>query len=188
MKQMAEMCAESFMIPIIVMFFNETATSDILSCKLSEKINQASLLEQMNNLKRLPWYRFGTRFIESCKLNWAKVRLRLSVFKYQPDSDKCERCLQEPEFQFLKYLYALTERIRHWNSFSKKHLPIEQLPQEFRNVLGLSDPPHAEYSHLTQLKEFADAYMTPSIQQTLFLVLLAEKMNVVHHLEPPHRA
>jgi hypothetical protein len=188
MKEMAGMCEESFMVPIITMFFNDAATFEILDCKRSERISRASFLEQQDSIKRLPWYLIGTKFVLSLKLRWAKLQLQFSTSRYQPNSQQFRGCLQEPEFQFLKYLHAVAERMSHWSTFAGKNMSHEKLPQEFHNILGPSDPPLAEYSHLVGLQEFADAYISPKMQQTLFIVMLAERMNVARPMEPPHRA
>lgn len=188
MKEMAGMCEESFMVPIITMFFNDAASFDILGCKRSERISHASFLKQQDNIKLLPWYLIGTRFVQSLKLRWAKLQVRFSTSRYQPNTKTFRSCLQEPEFQFLKYLHVLAERMVHWSTFTGRNLSLEKLPQEFHNILGPSDPPHAEYSHLVQLQEFADSYISPKMQQTLFIVMLAEKMNIARPMEPPHRA
>jgi hypothetical protein len=146
------------------------------------------LSEQMDQLNQLPWYLVGTRFLKSCQLKLAKWRLQFYASRYQPESEKVERSLQEPEFLFLKYLHALTERMDQWNAFSNKELSDDKLPETFSKMLGPLDPPHAEYSHLVKLREFTDSFISPQIQQTLFVVMLAEKMNIARELDPPHRA
>ena len=75
-----------------------------------------------------------------------------------------------------------------WRSFPKKNLSWNDLPAEFRDMKGLADPPHAEYSHLVEMQEMVDAYISPEMQRTLCIVMLAEKLAIARHLEPPHRA
>jgi hypothetical protein len=75
-----------------------------------------------------------------------------------------------------------------WRSFPKKHLSWNDLPAEFRDMKGLADPPHAEYSHLVEMQEMVDAYISPEMQRTLCIVMLAEKLAIARQLEPPHRA
>ena len=62
------------------------------------------------------------------------------------------------------------------------------MPAEFRDMKGLADPPHAEYSHLVVMQEMVDAYISPEMQRTLCIVMLAEKLVIARQLEPPHRA
>jgi hypothetical protein len=188
LREMGATCEESFSVPIISMFYNATATSDILGCKRSARVRLALLSEQMENLDQLPWYLIGTKFVKSCQLRWAKWKLRFHASRYQPESDKVEKSLQEPEFLFLKYLHALTERMDRWNSFSNKELSDDKLPEEFCKNLGPLDPPHAEYSQLVKLKKFADSYISPQVQQTLLVVMLAQKMNLKRNPDPLHRA
>lgn len=188
LKEMGVACEESFVVPLISMFYNVTSSSDILGCKRSARVRLASLSEQMDNLNQLPWYLIGTRFSKSCQFRWTKWRQHFFASRYQPESEKVESSLQEPEFLFLKYLHALTERMDQWNAFSNKELSCDKLPEEFCKMLGPLDPPHAEYSHLVELKAFTDSYISPKIQQTLFILMLAEKMNLPRDLDPPHRA
>jgi hypothetical protein len=188
LKELGGMCEENFVVPIIAMFYNDSSTFHILNCKRSAASSRASLLEQRNDLKHLPWYRIGTRFIRVCELKWAKLRLQFSEARYNPNVEAVSKCLDKPEFQFLKYIHKLFERMTVWRSFSDKDLPYEELPLEFRSVLGPLDPPHAEYSHLVQIKEFADAFMSPNMQQTLFVLLLSEKLQIARQLDPSHRA
>ena len=87
-----------------------------------------------------------------------------------------------------RYLHKLTQRMSTWRSFPKKHLSWNDLPAEFRDMKGLADPPHAEYSHLVEMQEMVDAYISPEMQRTLCIVMLAEKLAIARQLEPPHRA
>jgi hypothetical protein len=75
-----------------------------------------------------------------------------------------------------------------WRSFPKRQLHLNDLPAEFRDIKGLADPPHAEYSHLVEMQEMVDAYVSPEMQRTLCIVMLAEKLNVAREMDPLHRA
>jgi hypothetical protein len=75
-----------------------------------------------------------------------------------------------------------------WREFPKKHVPVHDLPAEFRDVKGLMDPPHAEYSRLVDLQEMIDAFVSKDMQRTLLVKMLADKMNLVREAEPSHRA
>jgi hypothetical protein len=74
-----------------------------------------------------------------------------------------------------------------WRLFPKKNLSWHDLPAEFRNVKGLSDPPHAEYSNLVEIQDMVDAFISPEMQRTHYIVLLAEKLTIARQLEPAHR-
>jgi hypothetical protein len=84
-------------------------------------------------------------------------------------------------------VHKLTQRISAWRSFKKKSLPWNDLPAEFREVKGLSDPPHAEYSYLTELEDIVASYISPEMQRTMCTLMLAEKMTVARQLTPNHR-
>jgi hypothetical protein len=75
-----------------------------------------------------------------------------------------------------------------WRSFPQKHLPVHELPAEFREAKGLVDPPHAEYSRLADLQNVVDAFISKDMQRALFLTMLAEKMYIPREADPSHRA
>ncbi len=52
---------------------------------------------------------------------------------------------------------------------------------------GLSDPPHAEYSNLVEIQDMVDAFISPEMQRTHYIVMLAEKLTIARQLEPSHR-
>ncbi len=84
-------------------------------------------------------------------------------------------------------MHKLTQRISAWRSFKKKSLPWNDLPAEFREVKGFADPPHAEYSYLTELDDIVASYISPEMKNTMFNLMLAEKMTVARQLTPNHR-
>jgi hypothetical protein len=75
-----------------------------------------------------------------------------------------------------------------WRSFPKKRLSKDDLPAEFREVKGLADPPLAEYSHLVEMQDMLDAYISPEMQRTLCIVMLAQQLSIARQLDPRHRA
>jgi hypothetical protein len=84
-------------------------------------------------------------------------------------------------------VHKLTQRISAWRSFKKKSLPWNDLPAEFREVKGLADPPHAEYSYLMELEDMVSSYISPEMQRAMCILMLAEKMTVARQLTPNHR-
>ena len=75
-----------------------------------------------------------------------------------------------------------------WRSFLKKHLPWSDVPAEFCEVKGPADPPHAEYSHLVELQELVDSYLSVESQRTLCMMMLAERLAVARQVDTTHRA
>ena len=75
-----------------------------------------------------------------------------------------------------------------WRSFPQKHLLVDELPAQFREVMGLDDPPHAEYSRLVDLHSVVDALISKDMQRTLLVTMLAEKMNIPRGADPACRA
>ena len=185
--QMAGMCEEKFVIPVIALFYNNAATADILKSKLNMQLKLASFTHRAQTLSQLPWYSLGTRIVQSFKLWRERLAFRLSIWRSQPPPEAIDECLESSEFKFLQYLHKLTLRIQAWRTFDKKHLPAEQLPTEFRTVKGASDPPQAEYSFLCRVQELADAFIPADMQRTMFAVMLAEKLASGRQLSPSHR-
>jgi hypothetical protein len=84
-------------------------------------------------------------------------------------------------------MHKMTQRMSAWRSYPKKHLSWHDLPAEFRDVKGPADPPHAEYSVLVEIQDMVDAYISPEMQRTQYILMLVEKMSIARQLEPPHR-
>jgi hypothetical protein len=75
-----------------------------------------------------------------------------------------------------------------WRAFPKKHTPFHDLPSEFREVKGVIDPPHAEYSRLVELQDMVDSFISKDMQRALLVAMLAEKMNLVRETDSSHIA
>ena len=188
LRQMGDMCEENVVIPIIAIFYNGFSSRDIIDRKREARIRDESLLKQFEDIKQLPWYMFISKYIQCRRLKWTRFKSKWSDSRYQPNPDDVDNCLKQPEFEYLKYLHKLTERVVNWSSFSRQETDYDDLPQEFRSVLGPLDPPHAEYSHLHELQKFADHYFSPKMLQTLFVMMLSEKLRIARQVEPAHRA
>ncbi len=185
--RMVGMCEEGFVIPVITMFYNDAATSDILKCKRDAQMQLASFTEQLQQLKQLRWYSVLSRVNGYAKILWERVVYKLSVWRLQPSSEDVQRCLESPEFLVLTYLHKLTHRMSFLRSFSDKVLNVEKLPVDFRIVKGPTDPPFAEYSHLVRIQDLLNAHIPKDLQNTLLAVMIAEKFTQARQLEPAHR-
>ncbi len=75
-----------------------------------------------------------------------------------------------------------------WRSFPQKHLPVHELPAEFREVKGPLDPPRVEYSRLVDIQDMLDAFISKDMQRSLLVTMLAERMYLVREADPSHRA
>lgn len=185
--RMAGMCKEGFVIPIITMFQNETASVEIINQKLEMQTQLEYFNMRAASLKRLSWFSFSSRVSGHMDLLWSRLKCRFAVWRRQLPAEAVDQSLQGPEFEFLQYLHKLTERMDSWRGFGDKRLPPEQLPANFRIAKGFSDPPHAEYSHLVKLQDLADAYIPQVMQRTMFAVMLAEKVVAARMISPAHR-
>ena len=188
LRQMGDVCAENVVIPIIAIFYNGVASGDIISHKREDRIKKETMSKQLDNIQRLPWYMFFSKLVQARRLKWARFKSNYTNSRYQPAAVDIESCLSQPEFEFLKYLHKLTERMAHWSSFSDKEADYDDLPQEFRGILGPLDPPLSEYAYYYELQKFASHYITPKMQQTLFVMMLSENLNIARPVEPAHRA
>jgi hypothetical protein len=185
--RMMGMCEEGFVIPIIAMFYNDAASVDILTSKRSMRTQSDAFNQHAAALKQLHWYSLVSLVTGYIKLFWNRLVLRFSVWRQQPLAEAVDRCIESPEFEFLQYLHKLTERMDAWRSFRDKHLPPDQLPATFRLVKGQYDPPQAEYSYLVEVQQLADAYIPKEMQNTMFALMLAEKLTRARSVVPSHR-
>jgi hypothetical protein len=184
--QMAGICEENFVIPVIALFYNNAATGKILESKCRLRRNLAVVEQQYQEVKRLPWYSVLKRLVVFIKSRQAYLAVLFGVWRHQPPKEAIDRCISSPEFEFLKYLHKLTERMAAWRSFADKHLPSELLPKEFVDVKGHLDAPLSAYDSLCQVQEMADAFIPADMQRTMFAVMLSEMMVPSKQRAPPH--
>lgn len=185
--RMVGMCEEGFVIPVIALFYNDAASAAILKSKLEMQLKLASFAQRAQKITQVPWYSLGTRVSLSYKLWRERIVLRFALWQAQPPAEAIDQCLESAEFKFLEYLHKLTQRMEAWRLFADKHLPVNELPTEFRTVKGPSDPPQAEYSTLCRIQEMADSLIPAQMQRTMFALMLAEKLAVVQQPSLSHR-
>jgi len=175
-SQMSGMCEENFVVPVIALFYNDAATSAILNSKRTMRIELAAIEQRHQTATRVPWHFVGER-LRAWVTRWReRMAVRIGVWRQQLPEEAVSKCLSSPEFEFLKYLHNLTERMAAWRAFPDKHLPSDQLPKEFVDVKGLLDAPLSEYETLCRIQETADAFIPAEMQRTMFAVMLSEMM------------
>ena len=133
-NRMKGMCEESFVVPIIALFYNDAATSDILESKQKMRLALNAIERRAQAIMRLPWYRVFQRLSGFVACWRERVAVRIGVWRRQPPEEAVNQCLCSPEFEFLKYLHKLTERMTAWRDFPDKHLPPVMLPKEFVDI------------------------------------------------------
>jgi len=117
------------------------------------------------------------------------MAVRISIWRSQPNDEIIRRCLGSDEFEYLKYIRKLTQRMSDWQKILKKN----KLSQERLRVVstfrtqGLHDPPHSEYSHLVEIQNMIDALIPPDMQRTMFAFMLSEKLTIARELDPTNR-
>ena len=175
-SRMAGMCEDGFVVPLIALFYNDAATADILESKRRTQLELAAIEQRSQTLVRVPWYSVARRLSLYLTSLRERVAVRIGVWRHELPEEAMARCLGSPEFEFLKYLHKLTQRMTTWRAFPDKHLPLDQLPKEFVDVKGLSDAPLSAYERLCRIQETADAFIPAEMQRTMFAVMLSEMM------------
>ena len=185
--RMTGMCEDGFVIPMIALFYNDAATADIMECKRKMRLELAAIEQRHGMLARLPCYSIFER-LSGCFASWRdRMAVRIWVWRHQPDEEAVNKCLGSPEFEFLKYLHKLTERMTAWRDFPDKHLPPVMLPKEFVDIKGHLDAPLSAYDNLSRIQETADALIPAEMQRTMFAVMLSEMMCQPEQRTPAHR-
>ena len=184
--RMASMCEEGFVMTAITLMYNDAATEDILESKRKMRLRLADIQQQSLLLSRSHLSSVGERLRERLKLWRDSIKVHIDVLLHEPSIDAMNRCLTSPEFEFMKFLHKLTERISAWRKFPDKHLPYLELPAEFVELQGEMDAPHAEYERLCRILELADSFIPADMQRTMFAMMLSEKMGQTRPLMPSH--
>jgi hypothetical protein len=174
--ELAGMCVENFVIPVILLFYNDTATGGILESRRKVKLQLDTIEQRSQSMMQLPWYSAIQRLKRFFKSQKDRAMVQISIWFNQLPREAIDRCLCGAEFEFLKYLHMLTERIAAWRKFPDKHLPSDQLPREFVNLKGLSDAPVSSYDRLYHIQELVDAFIPAEMQRTMLAVMLSELM------------
>ena len=184
--RMADMCEDGFVVPMIALFYNDAATSDILASKRRTRL-ELTAIEQRPVKLRLPWYSVIER-LKGLLTSWReRMAIRIRVWRHQPAEEAIDRCLSSPEFQFLKYLHNLTERMAAWRAFPYKHVPADQLPKEFVDQKGPTDAPYAAYKRLYVIREEMDAFIPAEMQRTMCALMLSQMMRQSEQMTHAHR-
>jgi hypothetical protein len=186
-SRMAGMCEDGFVVPLIALFYNDAATADILESKRRTRLQLAAIEQRSQALARVPWYSVIER-VRTHLTSWReRMVVRIELWRHELAEGSMNSCLSSPEFEFLKYLHKLTERMAAWRAFPDKHLPTDQLPKEFVDLKGQLDAPLSAYERLCRIQETADAIIPAEMQRTMFAVMLSEMMGQPEQRTPAHR-
>jgi hypothetical protein len=174
-------------VPLIALFYNDAATADILESKRRTRLQLAAIEQRSQALARVPWYSVIER-VRTHLTSWReRMVVRIGLWRHELAEGSMNSCLSSPEFEFLKYLHKLTERMAAWRAFPDKHLPTDQLPKEFVDLKGQLDAPLSAYERLCRIQETADAIIPAEMQRTMFAVMLSEMMGQPEQRTPAHR-
>ncbi len=185
--RLAGMCVDGFAIPLIALFYNEAATVDILESKRRTRLELAAIEQRRQMLAHVPWYSVIER-ISMYLTSWRdRIVVRIGLWRHELPEESMDCCLNSSEFELLKYLHKLTERMAAWRAFPNKHLPADQLPKEFVDLKGRLDAPQSAYERLCRIQETADAIIPAEMQRTMFAVMLSEIIGQPDLRTPAHR-
>jgi hypothetical protein len=172
---------------IIALFYNESATVDILESKRRLRVELAAIENQSLMLALVSWGSVGAWLSGHLKVLRDRIAVRIRAWRSKPSEESLNQCLNSPEFEFMKHLHILTQRMAAWRAFPDKQLPKDQLPAEFVEVKGALDAPHSEYEHLCCIQEMADAFIPADMQRTLFAMMLSEHMDKARSFKSSRR-
>jgi hypothetical protein len=186
-SRMAGMCEDGFVVPLVALFYNDAATADILESKRRTRLQLAAIEQRSQALARVPWYSVIER-VRTHLTSWReRMVVRIGLWRHELAEGSMNSCLSSPEFEFLKYLHKLTERMAAWRAFPDKHLPTDQLPKEFVDVKGQLDAPQAVYERLDCIQEAIDAFIPAEMQRTMCALMLSTMMSQPEQLHPSHK-
>jgi hypothetical protein len=180
--KMGDSCQESSMLPLILLFVNEHSSVDILDRKRKKQAALDGIEKRYRNSRHLLSCVFA-----ALARRISIIRLRFQTMYDEPSKDVVHKCLECAEFKALYYLNKLSQRIKVWKRWPRKHLPFFELPQEFREVKGPSDPPHAAYSHLHDIMHVVQSVASPEIRETMLALFISQRMGSSQQLSPKHR-
>lgn len=167
---------DGFVVPLIALFYNDAATSAILESKRKMRLELAAIECRSYLVKCLPWYSVGKRVSGFLSYWRERMAVRVAIWRHQLPEETLNQCLNSPEFEFLKYLHKLTERMSAWRAFPDKHLPPDQLPKEFIDKKGPLDAPLSAYDRLCRIQEEMDAFIPAEIQRTMCALMMMQMM------------
>jgi hypothetical protein len=173
---MAGICEEGFVIPMIVLFYNDAATDEILESKRKMRLELAAIQQRSHMMMRLPWYAITKRLSGYLTSLRDRIAIFIGVWRNEPPKGAIDLCLGSPEFEFLKHLHKLTDRMAVWNAFPDKDKGDDELPKEFVDLKGPLDAPLSAYRHLCHIQKEADAFIPAELQRTMFAVMLMKIM------------
>ena len=183
LTSLGDACRETYTLPLIVMFINKEASTDILTRKRALQATMDSIERRYLGARYLGSYVFAGF------MRWVStVRVRMQIMRTDPTSKQINSCIEKPEFKALQYLHKLSQRILSWKRWPKKNMPFDELPNEFRDIKGDSDPPHAEYSHLFEVTQTLNAMASPEIRETMLAWFVAQRMGCALETSSKHRA
>jgi hypothetical protein len=167
---------EGSFVPLIAAFYNKVSSTDFFKLKFEIQSDQS-------NFKQLT---FSNQFSALGHINaklrcWFHKKIRLfHAHRYNPDPETIDDCIKSPELDALIYLQKLSERVQRWESVSWKYWNVEpnNLPEEFREVSGEADPPHAEVAYQANVIHMLEDALPPNIHRVLTTLMFSYFMNL----------
>jgi hypothetical protein len=116
-----------------------------------------------------------------------KLRLVYRARQFKPSPERVEQCMKAPELDTLVYLHKLSERIERWEEVSSDYWDVnpKELPKEFCEVKGESDPPHAEYAYQANVIHMLEDALPARVHRVLTGLMFSYFMCVARSDQTP---
>jgi hypothetical protein len=159
-------------IPIVAMLFNKFSSREVVNLKQKLRYELSEYMDRERSVFCIaqPWRSFCSWF--------HRTRVLFRARQYKPPPDLLEKCMKEPELEALIYLQKLSERVVRWERVSWKYWGVSKkdLPSEFREVKGFTDPPHSEYVYQSNVIHMLEDALPPSVHRVLTSLMFSHLM------------
>jgi hypothetical protein len=167
--------SEGAYLSLVTAAFNKHSSAEIHEFKRKMRIE----LEEFQLKLAESRGKFGSVLV-AIRLWFFRMRLAYRARQYKPPPELVEQCLKAPELETLVYLHKLSERVERWEQVSLDFLDVDPqvLPNEFREVKGDADPPHAEYAYQANVIQMLEDALPARVHRVLTGVMFSYFMCV----------
>jgi len=161
-------------ISIVAAFFNKKASAEIFELKRNMRMDLKDFKERLLRRSSLL-----SVIVVPVRVWMFQIKLAFRAHKYQPSPEDVDECMKSPEFETLVYLHKLSERVVRWEHASEKYWDVKphELPKEYREVKGDSDPPFSEYTFQTNVIQMLNDALPAGVHRVLESLMFSYFMN-----------
>jgi hypothetical protein len=164
---------ESAYLSLVVAAFNRDASAEIHEFKRKFRLDLENFKSKVSETSGRMM-----SLLAAIQIWFFKLRLAHGARQYKPSPECFEQCMKAPELETLVYLHKLSERIERWEQVSSDYWDVNpmELPNEFREVKGDADPPHAEYAYQANVIHMLEEALPAKVHRVLTGVLFSYLM------------